>query len=46
MSNEKLANLDLHRVAATGGVLWTEFNDNFRKIDEKDTTDNEQVMIL
>ncbi|AXN39867.1 hypothetical protein [Peribacillus butanolivorans] len=37
MSSEKHANLGLHKWAATDGVLRTEFNDNFGKIDEKVT---------
>lgn len=35
MSSEKHANLGLHKWAPTDGVLRTEFNDNFAKLDEK-----------
>ncbi|MEY8188663.1 hypothetical protein AB4X15_03170 [Peribacillus simplex] len=35
MSSEKHSNLGLHKWAPTDGVLRTEFNDNFGKIDEK-----------
>ncbi|MFJ7509359.1 GDSL-type esterase/lipase family protein [Peribacillus simplex] len=35
MSSEKHVNLGLHKWAATDGVIRTEFNDNFGKIDEK-----------
>ncbi|MFE4430828.1 hypothetical protein ACFRH9_28300 [Peribacillus butanolivorans] len=35
MSSEKHANLGLHKWASTDGVLRTEFNDNFGKVDEK-----------
>ncbi|MCO0597361.1 right-handed parallel beta-helix repeat-containing protein [Peribacillus butanolivorans] len=35
MSSEKHANLGLHKWASTDGVLRTEFNDNFGKIDAK-----------
>lgn len=35
MSSEKTGNLGLHKWAPTDGVLRTEFNDNFGKIDEK-----------
>lgn len=34
MSSEKTGNLGLHKWAPTDGVLRTEFNDNFGKIDE------------
>jgi hypothetical protein len=37
MSSEKTGNLGLHKWAPTDGVLRTEFNDNFGKIDEKVT---------
>ncbi|MFE4812793.1 polysaccharide deacetylase family protein [Peribacillus simplex] len=35
MSSEKTPNLGLHKWAPTDGVLRTEFNDNFGKVDEK-----------
>ncbi|PJN92002.1 hypothetical protein, partial [Bacillus sp. mrc49] len=35
MSSEKTGNLGLHKWAPTDGVLRTEFNDNFGKLDEK-----------